>query len=153
MKRAIISVALVAACTSFVDARAASSAFVACPLQQARTEITSNLPQGWWNTPQLGPLEDVRVETVGGKPTLMCGYWAYNTHVFVMRRVPQGISYCEPNGAGFICSGRSAALQKLSSTQSYSSQPGSSQKNDSKRRKSPDKVAITKRLLKKIFSK
>ncbi len=153
MKRAIISVALVAACTSFVDARAASSVFVACPLQQARTEITSSLPQGWWNTPKLGALEDVRVETIGGKPTLMCGYWAYNTQVFVMRRVPQGISHCEPNSGGFICSGSGAALRKLSSTQSHSSQPGSSNKTHSQRRKSPDKVATTMRLLKKVFSK
>jgi hypothetical protein len=77
--------------------------FVQCPLETARTEITSTLPEPWWQTPQEGKLRDVKVDLVGGKTTLSCGYWAYSTTVYVMRLPPKGTSTCRPAKNGFWC--------------------------------------------------
>lgn len=75
---------------------------IECPLDQASTEITSPLPNGWWQTPQGGRLQDTKVEMVGGKPTLMCGYWAYGTTVYIMSYAPQGAE-CSADATGFTC--------------------------------------------------
>jgi|SRR5882672_2973333 len=77
--------------------------FIACPLETASTEITSPLPEPWWQTPQAGKLQDVKVDLVGGKTTLSCGYWAYATTVYVMRLPPKGTSTCRPAKNGFWC--------------------------------------------------
>jgi hypothetical protein len=67
-----------------------------------KTEITTPLPSPWWNTPQVGKLERTDIETIGGKQTLVCKYWAYGGTVGVMHEVPEGV-ICEPTKGGFEC--------------------------------------------------
>ena len=80
----------------------AAAEYIECPLTQARTEITSPLPSGWWQTPQQGSLEETKIQNIGGTPTLMCGYWAYGQTVYVMREAPAGAT-CTADGNGFTC--------------------------------------------------
>jgi hypothetical protein len=85
--------------------RAAVSAlghFIRCPVEEVRTEITTPLPSPWWNTPQIGGVEETAVETIGGKQTLVCKYRAYGRTVPVMREMPQGV-ICTPATGGFNC--------------------------------------------------
>lgn len=76
---------------------------IECPLTQARTEITSPLPSGWWQTPQQGALEETKIQNIGGKPALMCGYWAYGQTVYILRDAPEGAT-CTADASGFTCS-------------------------------------------------
>ena len=77
--------------------------FVACPVKETRTEVTTPLPQPWWNTPQIGKLERVSVQTIGGNRTLVCEYWAYGRTVSIMRAFPEGATDCSAGGNGFQC--------------------------------------------------
>jgi hypothetical protein len=77
--------------------------FVACPVKETRTEVTTPLPQPWWNTPQIGKLERVSVQTIGGNRTLVCEYWAYSRTVSIMREFPEGMTDCTAEGNGFLC--------------------------------------------------
>ena len=61
-----------------------------CPKQKVRTEITTPLPSGWWQTPQVGSLLNTEVKNLAGKPTIFCKYWAYGRKVSVMKKVPRG---------------------------------------------------------------
>ena len=74
-----------------------------CPAAQVRTEITTKLPTPWWNTPQIGKLESVLVQNIGGKQTLVCRYEAYGTKVSVMRLFPEGARGCSAAGNHFMC--------------------------------------------------
>lgn len=76
---------------------------VDCPVKEVRTEITTPLPSPWWNTPQVGGLERLSIETIGGRRTLVCHYWAYSRTVGVMREFPAGVSDCEIRGNSFWC--------------------------------------------------
>lgn len=80
----------------------AAAVRIDCPLTQARTEITSPLPSGWWQTPQQGNLQETKVGNIGGDPTLMCGYWAYGSTVYVMSKAPAGAN-CSSDASGFTC--------------------------------------------------
>lgn len=110
MKKAAVVVVVMVLSSGVVlfgasKSRRASTAgrqFVGCPLEVATTTVTNPLPRPWWTTPQRGRLREVRVEEVGGRPTLMCGYWAYSTTVYVMREPPKGTT-CTPEGNGFSC--------------------------------------------------
>ena len=77
--------------------------FIACPVKEMRTEVTTPLPQPWWNTPQVGALERVSVQTIGGNRTLICEYQAYGRTVSVMRGFPEGATDCTAEGNGFTC--------------------------------------------------
>jgi hypothetical protein len=77
--------------------------FIACPVKEMRTEVTTPLPQPWWNTPQIGNLERVSVQTIGGNQTLVCEYSAYGRTVSIMRRFPEGATNCTAEGDGFTC--------------------------------------------------
>jgi len=109
MKRAVTLVALSSGILLFAATRSelkpstAAREFVACPLESATTTVTSPLPEPWWTTPQVGKLQDVSIQTIGGKKTLMCGYWAYSTTVYVMREFPKGMTDCRPAKNGFLC--------------------------------------------------
>ena len=112
MKRTIVAVAaivlssgivLFAARGSELKSSPTAREFVACPLETATTTVTSPLPEPWWTTPQVGRLEDVRIDTVGGKRTLSCGYRAYSTTVYVMREFPKGTTSCRAAKNGFWC--------------------------------------------------
>jgi len=77
--------------------------FIACPVKEARTEVTTPLPEPWWITPQIGKLERVSVQTIGGNRTLVCEYWAYGRTVPIMRAFPEGATDCSAEGNGFRC--------------------------------------------------
>jgi len=77
--------------------------FIACPVKETRTEVTTPLPQPWWNTPQIGRLERVSVQTIAGNRTLVCEYWAYGRSVSIMRAFPEGATGCSAEGSGFRC--------------------------------------------------
>lgn len=112
MKRAGVAVVVIALSSGIVLFAASGSElkpspaareFVQCPLERANTTVTSPLPEPWWTTPQVGTLQDVKIETIGNKRTLMCGYWAYGTTVYVMREFPKGTTDCRPAKNGFWC--------------------------------------------------
>ena len=77
--------------------------FIACPVKETRTEVTTPLPKPWWNTPQIGKLERVSVQTIAGNQTLVCEYWAYGRSVSIMRAFPEGATDCAAEGNGFRC--------------------------------------------------
>ncbi len=86
----------------FTSTANAAAQRIECPLTQARTEITSALPSGWWQTPQVGSLEETKIQNIGGTPTLMCGYWAYGQTVYIMHEAPSGAE-CSADSSGFTC--------------------------------------------------
>jgi hypothetical protein len=89
--------------TCLTETPSAKGQFIACPVKETRTEVTTPLPQPWWNTPQIGKLERVSVQTIGGNRTLVCEYWAYGRTVSIMRRFPEGTTDCSAEGSGFSC--------------------------------------------------
>jgi len=78
---------------------------IACPREQVRTEVTTPLPDPWWQTPQVGNLQGTRVGEIGGETTLICEYWAYGADVSVMRHPPEGMTNCTAHEGGFTCQG------------------------------------------------
>lgn len=76
--------------------------FVRCPVNKLRTEVVSDLPASWWQTPQIGELEDTRIQHIGGEATLVCAYRGYGGTVSVMRLPPEGAT-CEARRDGFSC--------------------------------------------------
>ena len=81
-----------------------SSVNVFCPIETARTEMVSSLPEGWWQTPQLGRLTSIGIQNIGGQDTMVCRYSAYGTQVSVMRLFPEGRSDCRVTGVNrFTC--------------------------------------------------
>jgi hypothetical protein len=81
-----------------------SSINVSCPIETARTEMVSRLPEGWWQTPQLGRLVSLGIQTIGGQQTMVCRYKAYDTQVSVMKLFPEGRSDCRVTGTNrFTC--------------------------------------------------
>ena len=76
---------------------------IACPLAMVKAEITTPLPAGWWQTPQEGKLTHTKIQNIGGKRTLCCGYWGYDTTVWIMHDMPAGVSECKVLPDGFIC--------------------------------------------------
>src|SRR5687768_11541097 len=56
---------------------AVSAVNISCPIEMARTEMVSPLPEGWWQTPQIGRLVSLGIQTIGGQQTLVCRYSAY----------------------------------------------------------------------------
>ncbi len=80
----------------------AAAVRIDCPVTQVRTEITTPLSDGWWQTPQVGNLQSTKIGKVGGKDTLMCGYWAYGKTVYIMKEAPEGAN-CTADATGFSC--------------------------------------------------
>ncbi len=76
---------------------------ISCPHDQVRTEITTSLPGRWWQTPQVGSLQNTRVAEIGGETTLICEYRAYGTTVSVMRLPPENFPNCTAREGGFTC--------------------------------------------------
>lgn len=103
MFKVISRISLIAALSLiFTSTAQAAAVEIDCPLQEVRTEITSSLPAGWWQTPQVGRLTDIKLANIGGKPTLMCGYQAYGDTAYILREAPEGAT-CETTGTGFFC--------------------------------------------------
>ena len=84
------------------EAKAESATeIVQCPLDMARRTITNDLPSGWWTTPIVSRLSEVKIRNIGGKPALMCVYGASGS---VQRNAPTGKT-CQANRARkyFVC--------------------------------------------------
>lgn len=86
---------------------------IKCPVNKVRTEITTPLPPGWWQTPQVGHLQGTRIANIGGKQTLVCKYRAYGTTVSVMIEKPGWATKCRGDKTGFNCQGRSSRPQPV----------------------------------------
>ncbi len=80
----------------------AQGEFVRCPVNKLRTEVVTDLPSPWWQTPQIGGLEDTRIQNIGGEITLVCAYRGYGGTVSVMREAPSGTE-CRARADGFSC--------------------------------------------------
>ncbi|MEM7059943.1 MAG: hypothetical protein AAF557_20365 [Pseudomonadota bacterium] len=83
-----------------------------CPLPQIRREVTTRLPDGWWNTPIVNRLTETKIQTIGGKKALICKYGAAGT---IQRYAPAGAT-CRKNDRGFVCETRSASAPRTHST-------------------------------------
>lgn len=70
-----------------------------CPLSQVRREITTPLPEGWWNTPSVDYLSGTEVQTIGGRRALVCKYGQSGQ---IMRLEPRRRD-CVPTRRGFNC--------------------------------------------------
>lgn len=88
-----------AALGSAILAGPALAAQIDCPLSQVRREITTQLPNGWWNTPMVSRLSDTRVIQISGRPALQCIYGAAGR---IQRNAPNGQT-CTASALGFIC--------------------------------------------------
>jgi len=70
-----------------------------CPLTQVRREITTPLPEGWWNTPIVDNLSGTEVQVIGGRRTLVCRYGPAGS---IMRLEPRRRD-CVATRRGFDC--------------------------------------------------
>ena len=106
MKKAIFAAALASLLTcatlGTVESRQKGEGrtHIKCPVDEVRAEITTSLPEPWFQTPQVGRLERTRVELIGGTRTLVCEYWGYGRRVNVMREAP---GRCVAVRGGFVC--------------------------------------------------
>ena len=67
-----LSVLLLLTAGIYTQFAIAATTTINCPLSQARVEMTSNLPSGWWNTPYVNKLKGTAISQVGGKNTMIC---------------------------------------------------------------------------------
>ncbi|MBX7247968.1 MAG: hypothetical protein K1X35_02840 [Caulobacteraceae bacterium] len=72
---------------------------IECPLTQVRREITTPLPEGWWNTPSVDYLTGTEIQTIGGRRTLVCKYGQSGQ---IMRLEPRRRD-CVARRGGFDC--------------------------------------------------
>lgn len=84
-------------------APAAAQTRIGCPLPEAQRTITSPLPAGWWTTPVVAPLSELRVEEIGGQTALVCRYGNAGQ---VQMRAPEG-QPCRVADGAFLCGARS----------------------------------------------
>jgi len=84
---------------SFAVPSSAQAQSISCPLERIRLEVTTRLPSGWWNTPQVNVLQNTRVITLGGKKTLQCDYGSAGR---IMKLAPAGRN-CTAVRSGFSC--------------------------------------------------
>ena len=106
MKNRIIPKMLIlvagALCSTAGDVDAAEFQ-IKCPAGRVRTEIVTDLPAPWWQTPQVGNVVGTDIRTIGGDRTLVCSYRAYGTRVSVMRKFPRRAKSCRAIRGGFVC--------------------------------------------------
>lgn len=95
---------------------AAKAQAIACPLEQIRLEVTTPLPSGWWNTPQVNVLQNTRVISLGGKKTLQCDYGSAGR---IMLLAPVGRT-CTAVSGGFNCLAAAVALPRTFSSEAVS---------------------------------
>lgn len=90
-----------------LTAGSAHAETIRCPLDQIRREVTTPLPDGWWNTPMVFSLEQARVTEIAGRKVLQCDYGPSGK---IQRYAPDGAD-CRATGRGFECrtAARSAA--------------------------------------------
>tara|TARA_R110000868_G_scaffold80018_48_gene227495 strand:+ start:2315 stop:3109 length:795 start_codon:yes stop_codon:yes gene_type:complete len=86
------------------DAQAAFQT-ISCPLENLRREVTTDLPEGWWSTPQIWPLQTTRIIELGGRTALQCDYGPSGS---IQIYAPDAAN-CEARAAGFRCESTAAA--------------------------------------------
>lgn len=82
-----------------LTAGAAQSETIRCPLDQIRSEVTTALPDGWWNTPMVFSLREARMTEISGRKALICDYGPSGT---IQRYAPDR-SECRAIPTGFEC--------------------------------------------------
>lgn len=80
----------------------ASAANITCPTQQVRREVTTSLPNGWWNTPLVSNLSDTRVIEIAGRKALQCLYGPNGAGGAIQRYAPDNQA-CSATAGGFNC--------------------------------------------------
>lgn len=95
----LLSATLALGALALFGAPAALADTISCPLPEARREIVSPLPPGWWTTPLVNRLTDTRVQDIGGRPALLCIYGESGS---VQRNAPPGQT-CVATRGGFEC--------------------------------------------------
>jgi len=88
----------------------ATAETINCPHSQIRREVTTSLPSGWWNTPIVNSLTELRVVTIGGKKALQCLYGPAGS---IQRYAPEGAT-CRTVGRAFECETASAGARTFS---------------------------------------
>lgn len=78
---------------------AAEADTIRCPLDQIRSEVTTRLPDGWWNTPMVFSLRETRIVNVSGRSALQCDYGPSGS---IQRYAPDGAD-CRAVRVGFEC--------------------------------------------------
>ena len=80
--------------------------YIACPLDEIETDVTTRKPSEWWSTPQVGRLQATNIIWMGDRPVLLCNYGVGS----VMREAPPD-SDCRAVARGFRCEPQSVASQ------------------------------------------
>jgi hypothetical protein len=102
---------IVALCICVLLAAAASAETITCPIAEPHTGITTTVASPWWqphqrfrddSTQQVWRLTGTSIETIAGRTTLVCKYWANATSTSVMRLPPKGET-CKAMKTGFVC--------------------------------------------------
>ena len=83
----------------FAYAAPASADQINCPVSKVRREITTPLPNGWWNTPLVANLSSTGIVTIGGRKALQCRYGDAGN---IQRYAPEGQN-CSATPHGFSC--------------------------------------------------
>lgn len=81
-----------------------------CPHSKIRREVTTSLPSGWWNTPIVNALTELRIVTIGGKTALQCRYGPAGS---IQRYAPEGAN-CRTVGRAFECETAAAGASTFS---------------------------------------
>lgn len=115
--RVSTSVCALALATLALASPAAAQTRIACPLHDAQRTITNTLLDGWWTTPIVERLSELRVEDIGGQPALICQYGSAGQ---VQMRAPAGEA-CRVADGAFLCGSRSYS-GRLHSTGSFLAQ-------------------------------
>jgi hypothetical protein len=91
--------------------RAAEAEVIRCPLDQIRSEVTTRLPDGWWNTPLVFSLDGTRIVNFSdGRVGLQCQYGPAGN---IQTYAPTGAD-CRAVSGGFDCSSGAAGSPTLS---------------------------------------
>jgi hypothetical protein len=102
MKRTFELLSIIVALCSVSPWAIAQETLISCPLPRLDSAVVSNLPDGWWATPQQGELLSTQVQVVGGQATLVCRYAGFGGKIGVMREAPANTA-CTPTPKGFTC--------------------------------------------------
>jgi hypothetical protein len=103
MKRVIHVLSFAAALLS-LSAAQAQDEFVKCPLAEIDVAVTTQLPTGWWSTPQDGgPLVGTEVAKMAGRAVLVCRYRAFGAAIPITGEIPTRFSSCRAASGGFRC--------------------------------------------------
>ena len=96
---------------SATEAEAATRT-ISCPVDKARREVTTALPDGWWSTPIVSSLRSTEVIEIGGRTALQCKYGGAGN---IQRYAPERFT-CEARPGGFRCASIAAPRPQTFST-------------------------------------